>query len=69
MPSEYKLYGVSKEEMYNSKSAEEKIKIRKEMVKMAKEKGIKPTARYYKTYPHTVRRWVKKFSEGENKDG
>lgn len=67
MSVEYKLYDVPKEEKYGSKSTEEKKKIRKEMVKMANEKGIKPTARYYKTYPQTVRRWVKKFNEESGK--
>lgn len=33
------------------------------MVKMALERGNKPTVCYYNTYPVTVRRWVKIYKE------
>ena len=65
MPTEFKLYGVEKKDMYAYKSKEEKIKIRKQMVEMALKEGVKPAARYYNTYPSTVRSWVKKYKENE----
>ena len=34
-----------------------------EIVKMAPERGIKPTARYYKTYPSTVRNIMRIYEE------
>jgi len=34
---------------------------------MAKERGIKPTARYYKMYPSTVRNILKKYNQYEEK--
>jgi len=30
---------------------------------MAEERGIKPVARYYNTYPSTVRRWLNIYRE------
>lgn len=64
MSTEYRLYNVEKKDMYYKKSPEEREKILLEMVQMALEKGFKPTARKYNTYPSTVRRWVKKYQEG-----
>ena len=58
MATDFKLYGVEKEDLYAKKPKDEKEKLREEMVKMALERGIKPAARYYNTYPSTVRRWV-----------
>lgn len=55
MPLEFKLYNVDNKDLYVNKSKEEKGVIQKEMVKMAIERGIKPTARYFNTYPSTVR--------------
>lgn len=63
MSSQFKLYDVPKEELYGNKSPQEKEILRKEMVEMALERGYKPTARYYNTYPATVRRWVKVYQE------
>lgn len=63
MASEFRLYNVEKEEMYAYKSLEEREKLRYEMVMMALERGYKPTARYFNTYPATVRRWVKVYQE------
>lgn len=63
MSTQFKLYNVKKEDMYTYKTKEEKEIIRERMVKMALEKGIKPTARYFNTYPQTVRKWVKKYKE------
>ena len=63
MSTQYRLYNVEKKDMYASKPKAEKEKIRKEMAKMALEKGVKPTARYYNTYPQTVRKWVKVYKE------
>jgi len=59
MATEFKLYDVTKEELYANKSKQEREKLRYEMVMMALERGNKPTARYYNTYPSTVRRWVR----------
>ena len=61
MPTEFKLYNVKEEELYRNQSKEDKLKIQVEIVKMAKIRGIKPTARYFKTYPSTVRRIIKKY--------
>ena len=33
------------------------------MAKMALERGIKPTARYYNTYPATVRKYLRIYKE------
>ena len=63
MSTEFKLYNVKKEDMYSSKSIEEKNDIRRKMVEEAKIRGVKPTARKYNTYPTTVRRWIKRFEE------
>lgn len=63
MSTEFKLYGVEEDDLYVNKSKTEKEKIRIEMVKMALERGNKPTARYYNTYPSTVRRWVRIYKE------
>lgn len=61
MSTEFKLYNVDENELYVNKTKEEKEQLQKEMVKMAKERGIKPTARYFNTYPATVRRYLKKY--------
>ncbi len=63
MSTEYKLYNVSKSEMYANQSKEEKERLQLEIIKMAKIKGIKPTARYFKTYPNTVRNIIKRHEE------
>ncbi len=60
MPTEYKLSDYEKEDGYGKKSFEERKKLQKEMIEMAKTRGVKPTARYYKTYPSTIRRLLKK---------
>lgn len=66
MATEFTLKGIPEEELYVNKTPSEKIKLRQEMIKMAQERGIKPTARYYKTYPSTVRRWVKISKQNVN---
>lgn len=63
MATEYKIYYNDETELYNNKTKEEKEKIRLEIVKMAPERGIKPTARYFKTYPSTVRKIMKIYEE------
>lgn len=68
MPLEFKLYNVNNKDLYVNKSKEEKEVIQKEMVKMAIECGIKPTARYFNTYPSTVRRYLKKYLDGGTND-
>lgn len=64
MPTEFAIYYEDESELFVNKSKEEKIKLRPLMVKMAKERGIKPTARYFKTYPSTVRNILRKYEEG-----
>lgn len=66
MSLEFKLYNVNDKDLYVNKSKEEKKLIKKDMVKMAIERGIKPTARYFNTYPSTVRRYLKKYLEGHD---
>lgn len=68
MATEFKLYGVVEDELYANKTKEEKQELQKKMVKMAKGRGIKPTARYFKTYPSTVRRYLKKFEQQEGNE-
>lgn len=63
MATEYKLYNVSKNELYGSQSKEDKKRMQLEIIEMAKIKGIKPTARYFKTYPNTVRSIIKRYEE------
>lgn len=72
MSTEFRLYNVDEKDLYVNKSKEEKELLHKEMAKMAIERGIKPTARYFNTYPPTVRKYLKlykeKLKEGENND-
>lgn len=68
MSTEFRLYGIAKEDLYENKTKEEKEKIIPEMVKYAMEHGNKPAARYFNTYPATVRRWVKRYKE-KGKEG
>ena len=63
MSTEFKLYNVDDEDLYRNKSPKEKFEIRKQMIVMAKERGIKPTARYFNTYPATVRRITRLYNE------
>ena len=63
MATEFTLDHVSKKDLYVNQSRADKEKLRYEMVQMALVKGNKPAARYYKTYPSTVRRWVKRYQE------
>lgn len=49
----------SEEELYNRKNKSEREKILPELVEYAKKHGNKPAARKYRTYPSTVRRWVR----------
>ena len=64
MPTEYKIYYSDESELYVNKTKEEKERLRPLMAEMAKERGIKPTARYFKTYPSTVRNVLRKYEEG-----
>ncbi len=63
MSTEFKLYNVDDEDLYRNKSPKEKFEIRKQMIVMVKERGIKPTARYFNTYPATVRRIIRLYNE------
>ena len=63
MSTEYKIYYNDENELYKNKSKEEKERIRLEIVKMTPERVIKPTARYYKTYPSTVRNIMRIYEE------
>lgn len=65
MPTEYKIYYNDESELYVNKTKEEKEVLRPQIAKMAKERGIKPTARYFKTYPSTVRNILRKYEESE----
>ena len=67
MSTEFRLYNVSDSELYCNQSAEIKKRLQPQIVEMAKKRGIKPTARYFKTYPSTVRRILKKYNTEDNK--
>ena len=68
MSTEFRLYGVDEKDLYQNKTKEEKEAILLDMVEYALKYGNKPAARYYNTYPATVRRWVKKYKE-QGKEG
>ncbi len=68
MSTEFKLYNVKKEELFNQKKRKEREILLEEMVLYALENGNKPAARYFNTYPSTVRRWVKIYNE-KGKEG
>lgn len=63
MSTEFKLYNVDDKDLYRNKPPKEKFEIRKQIIVMAKERGIKPTARYFNTYPATVRRIIRLYNE------
>ena len=63
MSTQFKLTHIPGQ-MYDDNSYEDRKKLRYEMAKMAQERGIKPTARYFRTYPAMVRKWLK-FYETE----
>jgi len=44
--------------------SKDKKQIRYQMVIYAKEHGVKPAARVYRTGPKTVRKWLRRFTEG-----
>lgn len=64
MPTEFRLYGIEKENLYGHKTKKERESILYEMVQYALQNGIKPAARKYNTYPTTIRRWIQKYKEG-----
>ena len=64
MSTEYRLYNVEEKDLYKNKTIEEKESILYEMVLYALNRGIKPAARKYNTYPATVRRWLNKYKIG-----
>ena len=66
MSVEYKIYYTDERDLFVNKTKEEKDKLRPPKAKMAKERGIKPTARYFYTYPSTVRRILRKYEENKN---
>lgn len=68
MSTEFKLYDVEEKDLYSKKSKEEKKELLYDMVMYALKYGNKPAARFYNTYPSTVRRWVNKYKE-YGKDG
>lgn len=63
MPTPYFIIYKDEKELYKNKTKEEKEKILPELVHYAKTHGNKPAARKYRTYPSTVRRWVKLYDE------
>ncbi len=68
MSVEFKLYGVKKQDLYASKKKNERQEMLLEIVEYALKYGNKPAARYYNTYPSTVRKWVKIYKE-KGKEG
>lgn len=66
MSVEYKIYYTDERDLFVNKTKEEKDKLRPQIAKMAKERGIKPTARYFYTYPSTVRRILRRYEENKN---
>lgn len=68
MSTKFKLYNVEKKDLYVNKTREEKELIQEKMAKMALERGIKPTARYFNTYPPTVRKYLKKYQEKQKEE-
>ena len=67
MSTEFKLYNVNDEDLYRNKSPKEKFEIRKQMIVMAKERGIKPTARYFNTYPGILNGYFRRKKAWQNK--
>lgn len=67
MSTNFKLYNVEKQDLYQNKSKEEKEMLHDQIAKMAMERGIKPAARYFNTYPPTVRNHLKKYQEEQKK--
>ena len=63
MSTPYFIIYENEEELYKNKTREEKEKILPEMVEYALKHGNKPTARKFRTYPSTVRRWVRIYNE------
>ena len=59
MSTEYALYYIDEKDLYRNQTKEKKAQLEPEIVKMAKERGIKPTARYFYTYASTIRRIIK----------
>lgn len=57
------MYKNYKEMYYLTDDIETIINKRLEMVKMAKQEGYKPTARYFKTDRNTVRKWSRRYEE------
>ena len=55
------MYNVDEKELFKNKSKEEKLKIIPNMVEYAIKYGNKPAARYFNTYPSTVRRYVNEY--------
>ena len=68
MSTEFKLYNVDDKDLYKNQSPERKAQLQPEIIKMAKERGIKPTARYYNTYPATIRRIIEKYENNQCKE-
>lgn len=63
MPTEFTLKDIKKKDLYQKKTKSEREKLLIEMVEYALKYGNKPAARYFNTYPSTVRRWVKIYNE------
>ena len=66
MSTEFRLYDVDDKDLYRNKTKEEKEALKPKIVEIAKVRGIKPTARYFNTYPSTVRQIIKKYEDKEN---
>lgn len=61
MPTPFFIIYDTEDELYKNKTKEEKERMLPELVEYAKKHGNKPAARKYRTYPSTVRKWVRIF--------
>lgn len=68
LSTEFKLYNIDEEKLYKNLSQDKKEALRPQIVEMAKKRGIKPTARYFNTYPSTIRNIIRKMEKKNPKD-
>ena len=67
MPVKFRLHNVEKKDLYGSQPKAKREEMHPQIIEMAKTKGVKPAARYFNTYPSTVRRILKKYDDSKNK--
>lgn len=63
MPTPFFIKYNNEDELYKNKTKEEKEAILPELVSYALSHGNKPAARKYRTYPSTVRKWVRVYEQ------